>query len=770
MILLGVVAAMAIQSTGIVNGDFTSGSTGWAKATYGAEPTVQVDSSTTHGPKPSLFVSSDAPTDTAFGQDIAVKPNVFYRLSGWVKTRGIKPGNAPVYGTIQIQLPGGASVLSSGHNHAGDTEWTQESVYFVGPGDGRARVALFLIGWGRGTGAAWFSDLKLETLETKETPMRITQEPLCPGRINPMQYGQFIEYLCDLVPSMWAEKLYDGSFVGLTPYKFRFTVETDSKEKPWYPFGQANRLKVEQDTSTFVSGALSKHIQLSDGLPCEGGIAQDGISLDKGKACKFSVWVKGTGGDGHVKVRLFRGTTEYASTILPVNGDWQKVSSTLTPTAATDEATISVTFKGPGSFWLDNISLMPVDTVGGWRKDVVKVLTAVKPAVIRVGGSVLDDANLGTFEWTDTIGDPDKRKPFHAWGGLQPVGAGLEEVVQLIQAVKAEPLICVRYEKKSPKDAADEVEYFNGSVDTPMGALRAKNGHPKPYGIKYWQVGNERWGEEYWKAVPEFCKAMLAVDPKLQLLTSFPSDDLIKLAAPYVAYTSPHQYDVENLSGSEEELEATRAIIDRSGGGKKIKLAITEWNTTAGDIGLPRAKLWTLKNALDCSRYQNLLHRKADLVDIANRSNLTNSFCSGIIQTNRSGLYLTPTYYAQYLYANLGGTRPLKIESELPVNLSPDTSATLSEDGKWLTVFAINESPSDAKRTIDLTAFGESAREAEVWTLADTKHAGEPDATNSFIEPDRITPVKTTFKASSPKFEYNFPPLSLTVLRWRVKE
>src|SRR4030042_558201 len=78
--------------------------------------------------------------------------------------------------------------------------------------------------------------------------------------------------------------------------------------------------------------------------------------------------------------------------------------------------------------------------------------------------------------------------------------------------------------------------------------------------------------------------------------------------------------------------------------GRNLKIAVTEWNTTAGDWGLGRAMLWTLDNALACSRYHNLLHRYADLVEIANRSNLTNSFCSGIIQTNNFRLYKTPTY------------------------------------------------------------------------------------------------------------------------------
>ena len=92
--------------------------------------------------------------------------------------------------------------------------------------------------------------------------------------------------------------------------------------------------------------------------------------------------------------------------------------------------------------------------------------------------------------------------------------------------------------------------------------------------------------------------------------------------------------------------------------GRNIRLGITEWNTTAGDAGLGRAMLWTLDNALACSRYQNFMHRHCDLIEIANRSNLADSFCSGIIQTDNSGLYRTPTYYAQQLYAEHAGSSP----------------------------------------------------------------------------------------------------------------
>ena len=84
----------------------------------------------------------------------------------------------------------------------------------------------------------------------------------------------------------------------------------------------------------------------------------------------------------------------------------------------------------------------------------------------------------------------------------------------------------------------------------------------------------------------------------------------------------------------EDDVAALPAMIAENAPGRDIRLGITEWNTTAGDWGLGRAMLWTLDNALWCSRYHNFMHRHCDLIEIANRSNLADSFCSGIIQTN----------------------------------------------------------------------------------------------------------------------------------------
>src|SRR6185295_5464030 len=131
------------------------------------------------------------------------------------------------------------------------------------------------------------------------------------------------------------------------------------------------------------------------------------------------------------------------------------------------------------------------------------------------------------------------------------------------------------------------------------------------YGIKYWQVGNELSGAEYETKLPKFCQAMKRADPSIKLLASYPTPGVLKQAGEWLDYVCPHHYDCANLAAAAADIGAIRKMIAENAPGRPIKSAVTEWNTTAGDWGPRRARLWTLENALACARYQNLLHRHA---------------------------------------------------------------------------------------------------------------------------------------------------------------
>ena len=738
---------------------------GWAVTTYGAQPRLELDSALVKEGSQSLRISAAEPSDTALAQEVSLEPNRWFRFSAWVRTEKLDPMGSQVSATLQVQRPKGNGLIAGGSSLSGSMDWTQCLVHFRAPPDGRVRLCLFFVGFGRGTGTVWFDGARLEPIALENAPIRVTAEPLSPGRISPMQYGQFVEYLCDLVPSMWAEKLFDGSFEGLSPYKFAFISQTDFKEKPWYPSGAVNRGRYSLDQEHKISGAVSQKIAVDGPEPCTVGLSQDGIFVEKGKAYRFGCWLRAEGLRGPMRMRLHNEGQSLAISTFNPSADWKKFTVLLTPSANAATATLTLEFPGPGTLWLDNASLMPVETVGGWRPDVVEAVRALKPGIIRFGGSAVDEASMGDFEWKDTIGDPDHRKPFRAWGGLQPTGPGLEEFVQFCQAVQAEPLLCVRFSNRAPKDAAEEVEYFNGSTNTPMGALRMRNGHAQPYHIKYWQIGNERRSAEYDGGVAAFCAAMKAADPSIHILSSFPTAGSLQNAGAYFDYVCPHHYTPE-LAECESDLNFIRRLLQQQAPTPAIKVAVTEWNTTAGDWGLGRAKLMTLANALACSRYHNLLHRQADLVEIANRSNLINSFGSGILQADNHRLYKTPTYYAQLLYATLAGDQTLRIESSMPTNLGLDLSATLDTSRHRVTLFAVNDTSEKITRQLDLSAFGANAHHLTVWTLADRDHAGEPDVRNSFSDPERIQARTSSFRSKTARFDYEFPALSLTVLQW----
>src|SRR5207249_799549 len=72
---------------------------------------------------------------------------------------------------------------------------------------------------------------------------------------------------------------------------------------------------------------------------------------------------------------------------------------------------------------------------------------------------------------------------------------GTDEYLTLCRLLNIEPYICVNAGFGDAHSAAEWVEYVNGSPNTAMGKLRAANGHPDPYNVKWWGIGNEMYGE-----------------------------------------------------------------------------------------------------------------------------------------------------------------------------------------------------------------------------------------------------------------------------------
>ena len=103
---------------------------------------------------------------------------------------------------------------------------------------------------------------------------------------------------------------------------------------------------------------------------------------------------------------------------------------------------------------------------------------------------------------------------------------GLHEWVALCRLLGAEPDLTINSGYGSAREAAEEVEYCNSSIQTRMGATRARNGHPESFRIRYWTICNEMYGpwqaghmspDQYWVKHNNIVEAMKAVDPKIKV-------------------------------------------------------------------------------------------------------------------------------------------------------------------------------------------------------------------------------------------------------------
>jgi alpha-N-arabinofuranosidase len=730
------------------------------------EAVVQVDEVQVKAGSRALLIDSKEPAGVNVSQELFLPVGSTWRVSVWIRGEALAANReAAASGGLEIETPSGNQGKASAPT--GSFSWQREEVDFRVPSPGRVRIALL----SDYSGKLWFDDVRLDPLlVTQEVDVHIKNSKMSQRPIDLKQGGQFIEPLCHLIPSMLAQQVEGDSFEEETPCEPSYKRAIDWPYRPWYPDGAVHDAIFSLDTADPYNGKRSEKIELP-AARARAGISQDGFYLKRGIGYRLRLHMKGV---GHPRVwaSLHGAGGLIGGPVLIGRAEdvWRRAEVLLPANRTIANATLTIEFEGPGTLNLDRISLIGEDAVLGlWRPEVVRALKAMSPGLMRFGGSMIE-----VYAWEKSIGSWDTRVPYVTgpWGGLEPNFVGIEEFVLLARYVGAEPLICVRWTGKKPEDVADEVEYMNGSVETKWGKIRAQNGHPEPYRVKYWQIGNEVRGSEYDVSVRAFAEAMRKADPSIKILSAFPSAETLTEAGGSLDYLCPHHYEVADLTREKASFEFLKNQIAEHGGGKDVRVAITEWNTTAGEMGLTRGMLLTLGNALSASRYQNLMHRYADLVEIAVRSNLSDSFGSGVIQPGPGWLYLTPTYYSQKLYQQAAGTYPLEIDRASKVSWEleePDLSATLSSDERVLRIFAVNSTDAPEKVEFHLDGFSSSLAGGEITVLKDRENALDSEAMNSRNDPDRITTSSRITNLTGSEFSFFFTPFSVTMLELRLE-
>lgn len=444
----------------------------------------------------------------------------------------------------------------------------------------------------------------------------------------------------------------------------------------------------------------------------------------------------------------------------------------------------------------------PLADAQGFRTDVIAALKEMKMPVIRWPGGCFVDA----YHWQKGVGK--NREPYgdYRWGVIEPNTFGTDEFVEFCRRIGAEPYICFNG-LASPQENLDWVAYCNAK-EGKFAEMRKANGHPDPFNVKFWSVGNERYDKAYIDRVRDTAKEMRRLYPDLKIMCAGAQDGmkgvhdyLMEQSGEFLNYVSIHSYALDRgnklprydyltaiaQSGKPEAFitNVTRSLREKDPKGR-IKIAYDEWNLRAWQHpGFPRGKVvnyeapevrklvekrraqndladqYTMADALFTASFLNACLRYSDIVTMANIAPLVNT--RGPLFVHPKGLVKRTHFHTLSMYSNL--LQPQVAEAH--IESSPlkgtkvstvDAIATVGDTGKQWSIALINRHPSEAVRcTLDFKGKPlDGSFEATLLT------ADSPNSYNDIDHPARVAPEKTklTFK----KGAVYLPPHSLTII------
>ncbi|MGC9328695.1 MAG: alpha-L-arabinofuranosidase C-terminal domain-containing protein, partial [Candidatus Hinthialibacter sp.] len=472
---------------------------GWEARIWNGEGTLEISDESRTGSH-SVMIASEKGGDLSWYIHAAVKPYSTYKFSGWIKTQDLKAtsGQGALFNIHD---------LPDAHTDAltGTQDWTQVEMVFETLENDDLMINCLFGGWGVASGKAWYDDLKMECLSSSTLEPSIvidasqTNEP-----ISPYIYGQFIEHLGRCIyGGIWAEMLEDRKFYFPITDEFKpWTVQTDQDiwqggdfpvltGSPWKVIGGENIVTMVKEKS--YVGEHTPRIQLSGAFPC--GIEQGELALIENKEYEGYVIIAGDASAAPIHVSLIWGDGENDRDVFiidKIDKNFIRYPFRFQSKAATKKGRFQIAGLGEGSFQIGTASLMPADHIQGFRADTLALLKELDSPIYRwPGGNFVSDYN-----WKDGVGNRDKRPPRKnpAWTGIESNDVGIHEFMELCDLLDTEPYIAVNTGLGSVEAAAEEVQYCNGAITTKMGRWRAENGHPEPFNITYWAVGNEMYG------------------------------------------------------------------------------------------------------------------------------------------------------------------------------------------------------------------------------------------------------------------------------------
>lgn len=623
----------------------------------------------------------------------------------------------------------------------------------------------------------------------------VTVDARKPGEpISKYIYGQFIEHLGRCIyGGLWSEMLEDRKFyypvTGEAPAWEMYTPPNRSYDgeghpyellvrSPWMVLGPKSNVRMIKEGAWV--GEHTPEIALQ-GKPA--GLMQERLSLIAGKEYTGRIILSGAPQAGPISVSLVWGggaTMRQTVTIPAVSSGYTRHALHFRAGASTNNGRIEIVAQGTGSFRVGTVSLMPADNLYGWRSDTVARLKELDSPVYRWPGGNF----VSGYNWRDGIGDPDKRPPRKnpAWKGIEHNDVGIHEYMALMREIHAEPFVAVNTGLGDETAAAAEVEYLNGSTSTELGKLRAANGHPESFGVKWFAVGNEMFGDwqlghmplsEYVKKHNRVVDAMRKIDTKLEPIgvgaVGKWSQEMLTQCSDAMSLISEHVYWQNKPKVVDHVAQVTariKEVADAHRGyrrqipalaGKNIRIAMDEWNYWYGpnDFGELGTRYY-LQDGLGIAAGLHEYFRNSDIYFMANYAQTVNVI--GAIKTTPTAAELEATGLVLKLYRQRFGTVPLPVTG-VPAPL--DVAAAWTADHSAITVAIVN--PTDESQTIDLALAGATPTgEGMQWTLAGNGRF-------AYNDPGRPRGVDIEQEPFRGRGQLHAPPLSVVLYSLAVR-
>ncbi len=465
-----------------------------------------------------------------------------------------------------------------------------------------------------------------------------------------------------------------------------------------------------------------------------------------------------------------------AQTSVSLNGaDWKNYKFEMQSGGGAPSADnhLELTIDRPATLWLQLVSLFPPtyhNRPKGNRIDIMEKLAAMHPAFLRFpGGNYLEGGRIDTrFDWKKMIG-PLVDRPTHptTWSYHSSDGMGLLEFLEWCEDLHMQPVLGIyagyslggQVVKPGPdldpyvQEGLEEIEYVTGGSDTKWGAVRARDGHPAPFTLRYVEIGNEDnfdRAKTYDGRYAQFYQAIKARYPDIQVIATMPVNGI-----------TPDVID-DHYYKREQGMFAEALHYDKtSRDGPKI--FVGEWATREGS---PTPNLGA---ALGDAAFLTGLERNSDIVIMAAYAPLFVNVNPGGMQWSSDLIgydaltsYGSPSYYTQVMFASCLGDHTLN-SSVSGAGQRFFYSVTASPVKLCLKL--VNASSSDQPLSLAFNGLPAGDGTLRVETLK----GNTTWSTNTIADPNRIVPMKSSKKISRDRLTHVMPPYSIQVIEVNLK-